>query len=57
MDLPEDISREDEYLSLLEDISNQAVDQFTFERLRSYYVENRDIVRNVFGMHREPLSY
>lgn len=37
MDTPEDAEREEGYSALVEEISNEAVEEFTTEKLRSYY--------------------
>lgn len=38
MDTPEDIARDQWYSELVDQISKEAIDQFTFDRMRSYYV-------------------
>lgn len=53
MDTPEDIAREEAYGDLLDEISKQAIDEFTLDRLRSYYVSHRDIAVQVLEVYRE----
>jgi hypothetical protein len=53
MDTPEDISREEAYSELVDEISKQAIDEFTFDRLRSYYVSHRNVAVQVVAMYKE----
>jgi hypothetical protein len=53
MDTPEDIEREQGYSELVDQISKEAIDQFTFDRMRSYYVNNRLLAVKVIAIYRE----
>jgi hypothetical protein len=53
MDTLEDIAREEAYSALVDEISKQAIDEFTFDRLRSYYVSHRDLAVQVVKVYRE----
>lgn len=53
MDTPEDIAREEGYLDLVEEISQQAVDEFTSARLRSYYLAHPDLAVGAVALYRE----
>ena len=53
MDTPDDIAREEWMSDLVDRISKEAVDQFTFERLRSYYRDNREVAVNAVTVFRE----
>lgn len=53
MDTPEEFAKDEWYSQLVDQISADAVDQFTFERLRSYYVSNRSIAVRVVAIYRE----
>ena len=56
MDTPEDIAREQGYSELVDQISKEAIDQFTFDRMRSYYVNNRSLAVKVIAVFREAES-
>ena len=47
MDTPEEIARAEWYSELVDDVSQQAVDEFTLDRLRSYYLANPDLVKDI----------
>ena len=53
MDTPEDIARDQWYSELVDQISKEAIDQFTFDRMRSYYVNNRSLAIKVVAVFRE----
>lgn len=53
MDTPEDIAREEAYGDLVDEISKQAIDEFTFDRLCSYYVSHRDVAVQVLKVYKE----
>lgn len=53
MDTAEDIEREQGYLALVDEISAQAIEQFTLERMRSYYVSNRLLAVKVIKIYQE----
>ena len=53
MDTLEDIEREEAYLDLVDQISKDAIEQFTFDRMRSYYVANPDVAVNTVAVFRE----
>lgn len=53
MDTPEEIARDEWYTELVEEISTEAVDQFTFECLSSYYLANRNLATNVLATYNE----
>ncbi|MDR7307044.1 hypothetical protein [Rhodoferax saidenbachensis] len=56
MDMPEDIAREEWFAEIHESIAAEAISGFTSGRLRSYYVQNPSIARNVFAIYREAKS-
>ncbi|OFZ88340.1 MAG: hypothetical protein A2V78_00785 [Betaproteobacteria bacterium RBG_16_64_18] len=56
MDTPEDIAREQWYSDVVDQISKEAIDQFTFDRMRSYYVNNRSLAVKVVAVLREAES-
>lgn len=56
MDTPEDIAREDWYAEIYEEISTEAITEFTFERLRSYYLKNPHLAKNVYAIYGEALA-
>ncbi|MFH1495779.1 MAG: hypothetical protein ABIG70_13415 [Pseudomonadota bacterium] len=56
MDTPEDIAREDWYAEIYDEISTEAITEFTFERLRSYYLKNPSLAKNVFSIYSEAKS-
>jgi len=56
MDTPEDVEREQGYSELVDQISKEAIDQFTFDRMRSYYVNNRSLAVKVVAVFREAES-
>lgn len=53
MDTPEEIARDEWYSELVDRISGEAIEQFTFERMRSYYATNRTIAVRVVSVYRE----
>jgi hypothetical protein len=53
MDTPEDIAREEGYALLAEEITQQAIDEFTSARLRSYYLAHPDLAVGAIGLFRE----
>ncbi|MFZ2986923.1 hypothetical protein [Ideonella sp.] len=53
MDTPDEIARDLWYAELVEKISTDAIDQFTFDRLRSYYLSNSSVAANVISVFRE----
>lgn len=53
MDTPEDIAREEGYARLAEEITQQAIDEFTSARLRSYYLAHPDIAVGAVALSRE----
>lgn len=53
MDTPEDFAREEAYADLVEEISQQAIDEFTSARLRSYYLAHPDIAVGAVALYRE----
>ncbi len=56
MDTPEDIARDEWYSNLVSDISQQAIDQFTLERLRSYFVAHASLATDAFAIYDEALK-
>lgn len=56
MDTPEDIARENWYAEIYEEISTEAITEFTFERLRSYYLKNPHLAKNVYSIYGEALA-
>jgi hypothetical protein len=53
MDTPDEIARDEAYAELVDEISREAIDEFTSERLRSYYIGHPNVAVQVFNMHRE----
>jgi hypothetical protein len=53
MDTPEDIAREEGLSDLIDQVSKEAVDQFAFDRLRSYYLGHPDVAVNAISTFRE----
>lgn len=53
MNTPDEDARDEWYSGLVDEISGQAIDEFTFERLRSYYVSNRTLAVNAISMFHE----
>jgi hypothetical protein len=53
MDTLDEVARDEWYSDLVEQISSEAVDQFTFDRMRSYYASHRDIAKRVVSVYRE----
>ena len=53
MDTPEDFAREEAYADLVDEISQQAIDEFTSARLRSYYLSNPDLAVGAVALYRE----
>ncbi len=53
MDTPDEIARDEWMSDLVDKISKEAIDQFTLERLRSYYLGNRDIAVKAIAIFRE----
>ena len=56
MDTPEELARDEWYSELVDDISKEAIDQFTFDRLRSYYLNNRSLATRAVSVFREAQS-
>jgi hypothetical protein len=56
MDTPEEIARDEWYSTLVSDISQQAIDQFTLERLRSYYLAHTSLPVDAFAIYDEALK-
>jgi len=56
MDTPEDIARDQWYSDLVDQISKEAINQFTLDRMRSYYVNNRSLAVKLVAMFREAES-
>lgn len=56
MDTPEDAAREQWYSELVNEVSEQAISEFTLDRLRSYYVANRSIAKNALALFKEAES-
>ena len=53
MDTPEDIASEEAYAGLVDEISKQAVDEFTSARLRSYYLAHPDLAVGAIALYEE----
>jgi hypothetical protein len=53
MNTSDEDARDEWYSELVDEISGQAVDEFTFERLRSYYVGNRTLAVNAISIFHE----
>ncbi|MDN0084484.1 hypothetical protein QU487_17240 [Crenobacter sp. SG2305] len=53
MDTPDEIARDNWYSDLVDEISIQAIDEFTLDRLRSYYVTNKSLASNVVSIYKE----
>lgn len=53
MDTPEDIAREEAYEHLAEEIAQQAIDEFTSARLRSYYLAHPDVAVGAISLYLE----
>ncbi len=53
MDTPDEIARDEWYIDLVERVSHEAIDQFTFERMRSYYTSHPDIAVPVLAVYKE----
>lgn len=53
MNTPDEDARDEWYSGMVDEISEQAIDEFTFDRLRSYYVNNRDLAKNAVLTFRE----
>lgn len=56
MDTPEDHAREEGYAALAEEISVEAIDEFTFDKLRSYYEANPDLAVDSLVIYQEANS-
>lgn len=56
MDTPDDIARENWYSEIYDEISSEAISEFTLERLRSYYVQNPHLARKVYSLYSEALA-
>lgn len=56
MDTPEEADREQWYHELVDDISKEAISEFTLERLRSYYIANNLVAKNALAMFKEAES-
>jgi hypothetical protein len=53
MDTPDEVARDQWYGELVDRISREAVDQFAFERMRSYYSSHRNLAVPVVTIYRE----
>ncbi|OWJ92526.1 hypothetical protein B6S59_19665 [Pseudomonas sp. A46] len=53
MNTPDEDARDEWYSGLVDEISGQAINEFTFERLRSYYLSNRTLAVNAISMFHE----
>ncbi|BCL75617.1 hypothetical protein JHS3_13530 [Jeongeupia sp. HS-3] len=53
MNTPDEDARDEWYSTLVDEISGQAIDEFTFERLRSYYVSNRTLAVSAISIFHE----
>ncbi|WJV27310.1 MULTISPECIES: hypothetical protein [Pseudomonas] len=53
MNTPDEDARDEWYSGLVDEISGQAIDEFTFDRLRSYYVNNENLAINAVLIFRE----
>jgi hypothetical protein len=53
MDTPDEIAREEWLSELVDQVSKEAVDQFAFDRLRSYYLGHPDVAVNAIATFRE----
>jgi hypothetical protein len=53
MDTPEEMARDQWYSELVDDVSKQAIDEFALERLRSYYIANPNLVKDVVSVFKE----
>jgi hypothetical protein len=53
MDTPEEAEREEAYSNLVDEISKQAIDEFTMERLRSYYISHPNVAVQVITLYWE----
>ena len=56
MDTPDEIARDEWYSNLVDDISRQAVNEFTCDRLRSYYIAHASLAVDAFAMYDEALK-
>lgn len=56
MDTPEEIEHDLWYSELVDQISKEAIDQFTFDRMRSYYIGNRSLAVKMVAILREAES-
>ncbi|MCY1224406.1 hypothetical protein D9M72_365620 [compost metagenome] len=53
MDTPEDIARDEWYSDLVEEISEQAINGFARDRLKSYYLDNSRLASNMIAIFEE----
>jgi hypothetical protein len=53
MNTPDEDARDEWYSGLVDEISRQAIDEFTLERLRSYYISNPTLAVNAISMFHE----
>ena len=53
MDTPEEMARDQWYSELVDEVAQQAIDEFALERLRSYYVSNPNLVKDVMNVLKE----
>lgn len=53
MDTPEDFAREEAYTDLVDEISQQAIDEFTSARLRSYYLAHPNLAVGAVALYQE----
>jgi hypothetical protein len=56
MDTPDEIARDEWYSDLVDEISQQAIDDFTLDRLRSYYIAHPSLATDAFAMYNESLK-
>lgn len=45
MNTPDEFEREEAYAEFVEEVSQQAIEEFTLDRLRSYYIRNPSVMR------------
>jgi hypothetical protein len=53
MNTPEEDARDQWYSELVAEVSAEAIEEFTFDRLRSYYLEHRSLAEGVVRIYRE----
>ncbi|HEY8098092.1 MAG TPA: hypothetical protein VIE65_18685 [Methylobacter sp.] len=56
MDTPEEMEREEWHSKVYDEISSEAIAEFSSELLRSYYLENPLLAKNAFTIFREAKS-